>query len=202
MTPARPRLLVVDDDRVLLSTLVAGLARAGFDVVVATNGDEAMRVAVDVQPALAVLEVQMAGRSGLDVAEFLARETRVPFLFLSSDRDEELKRRAASFGAMDYLLKPVDMTKLVPAIRSALARSAALSKAGDASALLSETLAGGHGPQALIAIGILAERHKVNCDEAVQMLRQRALAAGHPVDEVALAVIEQAESVARLPGAT
>ena len=200
MTQARPRLLVVDDDRVVLASLVAGLSRAGFDVVVATNGDEAMRVAVDTQPALAVLDVTMAGRNGLDVAEFLARETHVPFLLLAPARDDaEVRRRAASFGALGVVTKPVDMTRLVPAVRSALERSRGLAKVGEGVDLLADALGGDHGPQALIAVGILVERHKVNCDEAVRMLHQRAVAAGLAVDEVALAVIEQAESVTRPP---
>lgn len=199
MTQARPRLLVVDDDRVVLSMLVAGLSRAGFDVVVATNGDEAMRVAVDANPALAVLDVEMGGTSGLDVAEFLARETRVPFLFLSASRDEEVKRKAASMGSKGWVQKPVDMAKLVPAIRTALLHPGEGPKPHDEGTdLLAETLSGGHGMQALIAVGILAERHKVNCDEAVKMLHHRAIAAAEPVDEVALTIIEQAESVARL----
>jgi two-component system, response regulator PdtaR len=199
MTQARPRILVVDDDRVVLAMLVAGLSRAGFDVVVATNGDEAMRVAVDAMPVLAVLDVEMGGASGLGVAEFLARETRVPFLFLSASRDEEVKRKAVSMGSLGFLQKPLDMAKLVPAIRSALHRSETVPVQHDEGAdLLAETLGGGHGLQALIAVGILLERHKINCDEAVRMLHHRAISAGVPVDEVALTIIEQAESVARV----
>lgn len=200
MTEARPRLLVVDDDRVVLSSMLAGLSRAGFDVVVATTGDEAMRVAVDTHPALAVLDVTMAGKTGLEVAQLLSRETRVPFLLLAPTRDEaEVRRKAATFGALGVVAKPVDMTRLVPAVRAALERASAVMRVGEGADLLADALGGGHGPQALIALGILVERHKVNCDEAVRMLHQRAEASGLPLDEVALAVIEQAESVSRPP---
>ncbi|MBL0140988.1 MAG: response regulator transcription factor [Betaproteobacteria bacterium] len=195
MTQAMPRLLVVDDDRFVLNTLVAGLSRAGFDVVVATNGDEAVRVAIDVRPALAILDVAMAGHNGLAVAESLAREARVPFMLLVSARDDEVRSRATSLGTLGFVSKPVDLAKLVPAIRSALARAVTLPKTGEGERLLADTLGGGHGPQALIAIGILAERHKVNCDEAVRMLHQRADSAGLVIDEMALTVIEQTESV-------
>ena len=200
MTEARPRLLVVDDDRFVLSALVAGLARAGFDVVVATNGDEATRVAVDTRPALAVLDTTMAGGSGLAVAQFLAREARVPFVLLAPPRDEsEVRRQAATFGALGVVAKPVDMARIVPAIRQAMARAAPVGPEGGGADLLSDAWGGDHGPQALIALGILVERHKVNCDEAVRLLHQRAEASGLPVDEVALALIEQAESVTRPP---
>jgi response regulator NasT len=200
MTQARPRLLVVDDDRIVLSTLVSGLSRAGFDVVVATDGDEATRVAVDTRPALAVLDVSMAGGGGLGVAQFLSRETHVPFLLLAPRKDEaEVRRKAASFGAVGVVAKPVDMARLVPAVRAALERPPPDAKAGAGADLLADALGGDHGPQALIALGILVERHKVNCDEAVRILHQRAEASGLPVDEVALAVIEQAESHTRPP---
>ncbi|MDH5263550.1 MAG: response regulator [Betaproteobacteria bacterium] len=197
MTQARPRLLIVDDDRVVLSTMLAGLSRAGFDVVVATNGDEATRVAVDARPALAIIDVDMEGHKGLEVAETLARETRTPLLLLAKPRDEPAHGRGATIGALGVIAKPVDMARLVPAIRAALARVEAASRTGTGIGLLGDTLEGKNGPQALIAIGILVERHKVNCDEAVRLLEQRAIAGGLPVEEVALTVIEQAESVTR-----
>jgi response regulator NasT len=199
MTQARPRLLVVDDDRAVLAALVAGLSRAGFDVVVATNGDEAMRMGMDAKPALAILDAAMSGRNALAVAEALSRDARVPFLFLTAPRDEEMRRQAASLGAMGFVNKPVDLTKLVPAVRDALDRAAEAPRAGEGTGLLAETLGGGHGAQSLIAIGILVERHKVNCDEAVRLLHHRAATAGQSIDEVALDVIEQAESVTRPP---
>jgi two-component system, response regulator PdtaR len=199
MTQARPRLLVVDDDRVVLSTMVSGLSRAGFDVVVATNGDEATRVAVDARPVLAIVDVEMAGHRGLEVAETLAREARTPLLLLALSRDEQARNRAASIGALAVVSKPVDMARLVPAIRAALARVDDVSRSAGGTGTLAETLEGRNGPQALIAIGILVERHKVNCDEAVRLLEQRAIAGGLLVEEVALTVIEQAESVTRPP---
>jgi response regulator NasT len=199
MTQSKPRLLVVDDDRIVLSSLVAGLTRAGFDVVVATNGDEARRMAVDVQPALVVLDAEMDSGNGLDAAEFLARDARIPFLVVAPVRNDRLQQRAAACGAVGVVAKPVDLTKLVPAIRAALERAGSSPRAAEEASLLADALGGAHGPQALIALGILVERHKVNCDEAVRMLRQRSAAEGRPVDEAALAIIEQAERATRPP---
>ncbi len=197
MSAEKTRLLVVDDDRLVLATLVAGLTRAGFDVVVAANADEAMKLAVEAKPALALLDVQMEGKNGLDVAEFLARETRVPFMFLSAFGDEAIVKQAAAHGAMGFLVKPLDVKQMVPAIRSALERAHDISHLKQGAAMLADTLVQGKGRQSLIAVGILVERHKVNCDEALEMLHERARASGRPVEDVALTLIEQAEAHAR-----
>lgn len=201
MTTARPRVLAVDDDRTVLTALLGGLSRAGFDVVVATDADEALRVAADTRPALAVLDLTMGGGRGLDVAASLAREAHTPFLLLVPVRDEqEVRRRAASLGALGVVAKPVDMTRLVPAIRAALARvDATDAPPGAGARAVADALGGDHGPQELIALGILVERHRVNCDEAVRILHERARAAGLAIEEVALALIEQAEGASRPP---
>jgi DNA-binding response OmpR family regulator len=195
MTEARPRLLVVDDDRAMVSMLVAGLARAGFEAVVAINADEGRRLAAELRPALALVDVQTLDGHGFELAGYLAHEAKVPFLVLAPARDAEMRRRAESCGACAVLSKPIEFSRLVPAIRAALeapARAPARAPSGDG--LLADALEGDHGPQTLIALGILVERHRVNCDEAVRLLHQRAEAAGRPLDEFALALIEQAES--------
>jgi DNA-binding response OmpR family regulator len=198
MTEARPRLLVVDDDRAILSMLVAGLARAGFDAVVATNADEARRMAADASPVLAILDAQMEGGRGFELADHLLREARVPFLVLAPARDEAVRKRAETCGAAAVLAKPVDLSRLVPAIKAAIAKGAPeppRRPAGDG--LLADALEGDHGPQTLIAVGILVERHKVNCDEAVRLLHRQAQEAGAALDVFALAVIEKAEGATR-----
>jgi DNA-binding response OmpR family regulator len=197
MTEARPRVLVVDDDRAVLSMLLAGLSRAGFDTVVVTNSDEARRMVVEARPALAIFDAQMEGGRGFELARYLRNEAHVRFVVLAPIRDEVLRRQAAACGAAAVVTKPVDMARLVPVVREALQAAPEPRPAGRPEDLLTDTLGGGHGPQALIAVGILAERHRVNCDEAVRILHERAAAAGVPLDEFSLAVIEQAEGAAR-----
>ncbi|MEY2656198.1 MAG: hypothetical protein RLZZ524_3226, partial [Pseudomonadota bacterium] len=72
-TPAatKGRILVVDDDRLVLATLVHGLAQAGFDIVDADNGDDAILLARQHKPDLALLDIRMDGLSGFDVAAYL-----------------------------------------------------------------------------------------------------------------------------------
>ena len=65
------KILVVDDDRLVLATLTHGLAAAGYDIIDADNGDDAMLLARAHRPDLALLDIRMEGKSGFDVAEFL-----------------------------------------------------------------------------------------------------------------------------------
>src|SRR5258706_991634 len=84
------RLLIVDDDRLVLATLVSGLKSAGFDVVEADNGDDAILLVRANPPHLALLDIRMQGKSGLDVARYLKANTDVPFMFLSDRKSTRL----------------------------------------------------------------------------------------------------------------
>ncbi len=118
-----PYLLIVDDDRLVLAVLASGLRDAGFNVAEADNGDEAILLAQEYKPALAILDMQMPGKSGLEVARYLADHTDTPFMFLTAYGDASLVEKAASHGAMGYLLKPLDVKQIVPSVRAVLARS-------------------------------------------------------------------------------
>ena len=65
-------ILVVDDDRLVLATVTHGLAQAGYHVIDADNGDDAILLARELRPQLALLDIRMEGKSGFDVAETLA----------------------------------------------------------------------------------------------------------------------------------
>lgn len=194
MSDDKIRLLVLDDDRLVLAALVAGLTRAGFEVISAANAEEAISLAGKRSPHLALLDVQMEGKNGLDVAQFLSQQSRVPFIFLSAHDDAEIVKQAASFGALGFLVKPLDVKQVVPAIHSALERAQDITHLKSGAAMLADTLVQGRGRQALVAVGILVERHKVNCDDALKLLHDRAREQGRSVEDVALSVIEQAES--------
>jgi DNA-binding response OmpR family regulator len=138
MSPVRATILVCDDDRLVLATLVHGLKTAGYDVIEADNGDDAILLARERRPDLALLDMRMNGKTGLDVAAYLRDHVGTPFMFLSAFNDERIVRQAVEFGALAYLVKPLDVRQIVPAVESALARSgsraesAAPADAGDA----------------------------------------------------------------------
>src|ERR1700712_1470074 len=115
------RILVVDDDRLVLATLAHGLSQAGYDVIDADNGDDAILLAREHRPDLALLDIRMQGMSGFDVAAYLREYCHMPFMFLSAFADEETAAQVRALGAVAYLVKPLDIGQILPAVEQALA---------------------------------------------------------------------------------
>ena len=122
------RLLVVDDDRLVLATLVHGLQHAGFDVIDADNGDDAILLARQHRPTLALLDIRMDGMSGFDVASYLRDQLHIPFMFLSAFNDEATQAKIRELGALAYLVKPLDVAQIVPVVERAFAEARALER--------------------------------------------------------------------------
>ena len=119
---SKGRILVLDDDRLVLATVVHGLVQAGYDVIDADNGDDAILLAREHRPELALLDIRMEGKTGFDVAEYLRDVCRIPFMFLSAFSDEATAAKVQALGAVAYLVKPLDVGKIVPTVDAALQR--------------------------------------------------------------------------------
>lgn len=180
-----PLVMVVDDDRLVLATLVAGLKQAGLEVIETDNGDDAILLARKHKPKLAILDMRMQGKSGMDVARYLAANTDTGFMFLSAFGDSDIVEEAMKMGALGYLVKPVDVRQIVPAVRAALSRS------HDDKPEPTKT-SGEVGRDVLIAIGILMERLRLDYDRAFEALRTQAKAEGKQVDGLASHMVEAA----------
>lgn len=193
MEDPNPTLMVVDDDRLVLATLVAGLKQAGFDVIEADNGDDAILLARKYKPRLAILDMRMQGKSGMDVARYLAANTDTGFMFLSAFGDSDIVDEATRIGALGYLVKPLDVRQIVPAVRAALARTA-----GPGSAAAPEPAAPAVSEQAApdrdqhVAIGILMERLRIDYDRAVAALRLQAQVEHKDLNDLATSMVEAA----------
>ena len=118
------KILVVDDDRLVLATVAHGLAQAGYEVIDADNGDDASLLAREHKPDLALLDIRMEGLSGFDVAAYLRDHLRVPFMFLSAFADAETLQQVKALGAVAYLVKPLDIGQIVPTVAAAFANLA------------------------------------------------------------------------------
>ncbi len=185
--PATGRILVVDDDRLVLATLSHGLAQAGYDVIDADNGDEAILLARQHRPDLALLDIRMEGLSGFDVAETLRDAYRIPFMFLSAFADQATLDKVRELGALDYLTKPLDVARILPSVAAAMARvrQGPAPASGDSSAAGASANAGvdpatAAGLEAAfadpvpLAVGVLMHRHSLDRRAAWQHLQRLA----------------------------
>ncbi len=118
------RLLVVDDEPVILELLAGALRFAGFDVLTAATGAEALRAAAAGQPDLILLDVMMPGCDGFEVIRRIHDSgPRIPVIFLTA-RDTPRDRVAGlSLGGDDYITKPFSLDEVLARISAVLRRS-------------------------------------------------------------------------------
>ena len=126
------RVLVVDDEATLVDTIRYNLRREGYEVQVAGEGHEAIRLARASSPDLVVLDLMLPGLDGLEVCRQLRRESIVPILMLTAKDDEVDKIVGLEVGADDYMTKPFSMRELLARVRAMLRRSRMAQQAGEA----------------------------------------------------------------------
>jgi len=192
MSDPAPLVLVVDDDRLVLATLCAGLRQAGIEVIEADNGDEAILLARRHKPQLAILDMRMQGKSGMDVARYLAANTHTGFMFLSAFNDSDTISEANRLGALGYLVKPLDVKQIVPAVHAALAQTAHRAPPAAAAAARGQR-------DEQVAVGILMERLRLDYDRALDALRNQARVEGASVESLSTSMVEAANRLNSIP---
>nr|WP_276595317.1 response regulator [Roseateles albus] len=195
------KILVVDDDRLVLATLTYGLAQAGFEVIDADNGDDAILLAREHRPELALLDIRMEGLSGFDVAAYLREYLHIPFMFLSAFADEETVAKVKELGAVAYLVKPLDIHQIVPAVEAAFANRKQAATASPPAcapvtpvaqvtqATLHELLP--------VAVGVLMHRYSLSRQDALERLQKLAAAEGRDTELQARLLVEAVEMLAQ-----
>ena len=199
---SKGRILVVDDNRLVLATLADGLTRAGYDVFDADNGDDAILIAREHRPDLALLDIRMEGLSGFDVAQYLREQCRMPFMFLSAFSDEQTVAQVKALGAVAYLVKPLDIKQIVPAVEAAFAHleARAATPAAQASASGTTIAAEALDATSAMAVGVLMHRYSLGRADAIERLHRQAAVEQRSVREQAellLAAVEQLAGSAR-----
>jgi DNA-binding response OmpR family regulator len=116
------KILIVEDEPALLETLSYNLTRQGYEVVQASDGLVALKLAREHQPDLVVLDVMLPGLDGFEVCRILRKETSIPILMLTARADEVDKVVGLEMGADDYLTKPFSMRELVARVKAHLRR--------------------------------------------------------------------------------
>lgn len=185
------RILIADDDRLILSTLGQGLRDAGYDVVEAINGETAVNICVTSQPDLAILDMRMPGMSGVEAAHLICEQTSTPFMFLSAYGDKEVVQLAVEQGALAYLVKPVDIPQVVPTIEAALARAVEISELRQSAQDLGSAL--DNNRETSMAVGVIMERYRVNRDQAFKTLRQYARSRRIKINQLASDMLNSVE---------
>jgi len=181
-------ILLADDDRLVLSTMSSGLEDAGFRVIRAENGKDALDLCIEKKPDLAILDINMPQMSGMKVAEYLTEKTSVPFMFLTAYNGEEFVTAAKDMGAIGFLLKPMVVEQVVPEIKVALGRALELKESRASEDKLRKAL---HTVQDInIAVGIVMERYHVNSDQAFNKIRSVARSERRKLVDVACDITE------------
>jgi response regulator NasT len=196
---SKGKILVVDDDRLVLATLSYGLTQAGFEVIDADNGDDAILLAREHRPQLALLDIRMEGLTGFDVAAYLREFLQTPFMFLSAFADEATVAKVKELGAVAYLVKPLDISQIVPAVEAAFARSTVPAAAPEAPAAAAPSEFPTQLDATSMAVGVLMHRYSLPRDEALARLMSLASADGHSLPEQARRIVDAVELLAR-PG--
>ncbi len=195
------KILVVDDDRLVLATVTHGLAQAGYDVIDADNGDDAILLARAHKPDLALLDIRMEGMSGFDVAAYLRDHLHVPFMFLSAFADDATVQKVKELGAVAYLVKPLDIGQILPTVAAALAQLPARTAARTAARAATPAAAAPDAAVPLdlvpLAVGVLMHRYSLQRGTALERLRRMAADEQRSLADQAGRLVEAVELLSR-----
>jgi DNA-binding response OmpR family regulator len=122
LKPAAGRILVIEDDANLASTLVRRLRRDGYEVEVTNDGAAGARLATELRPDLVLLDLMLPSRPGLEILEGLSAE-RLKTIVITARVDLHDRLRCFELGATDYVAKPFFLDEICARIRARLGRS-------------------------------------------------------------------------------
>jgi response regulator NasT len=171
-------ILIVDDDPMIRLLLQGGINADRFSVSVTDSGSDAIAMC-DANPFdFVILDYRMPGKSGLDVASTLHRK-KIPFIMLSAFADEIIVQRAARFGALGYMVKPVTPKQVELAIDTALVRFSEidnLARAAEVSGVVG------------IAVGLVMVSYGISRMIALEKLRAFCRPRNRTLKEVSLEI--------------
>ena len=130
------KILVVDDEALLVKGIRFNLQNEGYDVITGSNGLEAVKLVQEQQPNLVVLDVMMPELDGLTACSKIREFSDVPIIMLTAKTDDMDKLIGFDHGADDYLTKPFNILELKARIRALLRRAGAHSSKEQASNML------------------------------------------------------------------
>jgi AmiR/NasT family two-component response regulator len=190
----KARLLLVDDDRLVLSTLASGLRHAGYDVTTAESAEEVEILLIGgARPDLAILDIQMSGADGLFLSRRLRELDHIPFMMLSAYSEQAMIDQATRNGALGYLVKPLDIAQLVPGIEAALSRANELQDLRETREQLQAALDAERDIS--VAVGITMMQRRIDRRAAFELLRTSARSRRTRLAELAASIIQATEAL-------
>jgi two-component system, response regulator PdtaR len=181
------RILVAEDETIIRLDLRELLETAGHEVVAeARDGEEAVALAREHSPDLAIMDVKMPRLDGIEAARRILDERPIPIVMLTAYGQQELVSRAVEAGVFGYLVKPFREQDLVPAIQTARARHEELVAVRGEVESLAEALAARKAIER--AKGLLMEKEGLSEADAFARLRKASQVSGRPLKVIAEAV--------------
>ena len=183
------RVVVAEDEALIRMDVVATLQEAGYEVVgEAGDGEEAVRLAIELMPDLMIMDIKMPKLDGISAAEKIS-EHKIPVVLLTAFSQADLVKRAADAGAMAYVTKPFKPSDLLPAIQIALSRCEELFALETEIVDLNERLE----TRKLMdrAKGLLQSKMKLSEPEAFRWIQKASMDRRLSMSQVAKAVLEQ-----------
>ncbi|MGI6030124.1 MAG: response regulator [Eubacteriales bacterium] len=117
------RVLVVEDERTILDIVAFNLQKEGYEVLTAMEGDEGLRMALEEDPDLILLDVMLPGLDGFTICQRVRQVKSVPILMLTAREEEVDKVMGLELGADDYITKPFSMKELMARVKANIRRS-------------------------------------------------------------------------------
>jgi CheY-like chemotaxis protein len=116
------RILVAEDETIIRLDLCSALNAAGYETIEARDGSEAVALARERMPELAILDVKMPVLDGIEAARRITAAQQIPIVLVTAYAERSLVERAIGAGVYAYLVKPFRETDIVPAVETAFAR--------------------------------------------------------------------------------
>ncbi len=183
------RVVIAEDEAIIRLDLKETLQEEGYDVVGETGrGDEAVELVRTLEPDLAILDIRMPGKDGLEVAREIADDKKSAVLILTAYSQRDLIEQARDAGALAYLVKPFQRSELIPAVEIALGRHREMRALQDQTESLEEQLE----TRKLVdrAKGVLMDKHGLAEADAFDWIQKTAMNERVKARDIAQQVID------------
>jgi len=117
------KILIIDDDRVLVQILGRRISAAGYEVLTAFDGVQGLKLAFHENPSLIILDIMFPAGGGIEILKKLSSSTKtwnIPIIINTGHDDPQFKQTVSQYNIVDFMLKPVDPEKIVQKIKEVL----------------------------------------------------------------------------------